>query len=723
MVLHGPDGSAVDERLVNREVQPVIRALHARPVEWTLAVLSRYAAAVGAAGGRPVRALPEEEQFDPLVGGRLERLLPPGGSPTVAPDLFPPALEKRGLLLDAPAFEHRSGELQELRRLGMRLRVRPANDRCLRFLGEQIVELGASLLGGEDHDLGMMKPPDESIEPLRNLTQVLLDELLDVALVARLRPATLIVLPGLDLGVIRDLLESTGMQAVELAALSSDDDHQRAFPPADEGNERRQIELAPDLGVVRDRLGQRQGSPDVVEARAEDRQSMCAVAGELALVVLANAVEIGPQAKTLIVGELAAVGSIAPACLVEKRMKTRRRVGRRRRHAGIEIEIEAHGAALLGLESGKIAEFVPGDRSRQRLPRVLSERGATYTIGTTGRRMSFTTSEEPETGGEVVSTNEVREIIVIGGGPAAYTAALYSARANLNPLVIEGFAWGGQLMITSDVENYPGYPDGVLGPEMMQDLRRQAERFGTEYLTDDVTKVDLSERPFRVWVGDDEYRSEAVVVSTGANARQLGLASEKKLQGRGVSYCAVCDAAFFKEKGIVVVGGGDSAMEEATFLAKFASKVTVIHRRESFRASPIMVDRARASDKIEFLLDSVVEKVLGEETVTGVLVRNVRTDEQTEIPADGFFVAIGHDPNTALFRGQLDMDEAGYIETKGKTTETNVEGVFAAGDVQDHVYRQAVTAAGSGCMAALDAERFLAAQEGRPEEALAAPRS
>jgi len=337
--------------------------------------------------------------------------------------------------------------------------------------------------------------------------------------------------------------------------------------------------------------------------------------------------------------------------------------------------------------------------------------------------MPFTTNEEPETGGEVVSTSEVREIIVIGGGPAAYTAALYSARANLNPLVIEGFAWGGQLMITSDVENYPGYPDGVLGPEMMQDLRRQAERFGTEFLTDDVTKVDFSERPFRVWVGDDEYRADAVVVSTGANARQLGLESEKRLQGRGVSYCAVCDAAFFKEKEIVVVGGGDSAMEEATFLAKFASKVTVIHRRESFRASPIMVDRARANDKIEFLLDSVVEEVLGEETVNGVVVRNLKTNERTELPADGFFVAIGHDPSTALFRGQLDMDEGGYIETKGKTTETNVEGVFAAGDVQDHVYRQAVTAAGSGCMAALDAERFLAAQEGRLEEALAAPRS
>ena len=322
-----------------------------------------------------------------------------------------------------------------------------------------------------------------------------------------------------------------------------------------------------------------------------------------------------------------------------------------------------------------------------------------------------------------MSTNEVREVIIIGGGPAAFTAALYSARANLNPLVIEGFAWGGQLMITSDVENYPGYPDGVLGPEMMQDLRRQAERFGTEFITDDVTKVDFSERPFRVWVGEDEYPGEAVIVTTGANARQIGLESEKKFQGRGVSYCAVCDAAFFKEREVVVVGGGDSAMEEATFLAKFATKVTVVHRRDTFRASPIMVDRAHANDRIEFMLDSVVEEVLGDDAVTGVVIRNVKTDERVEIPTDGFFVAIGHDPNTALFRGQLDMDEAGYIETRGKTTETNVPGVFAAGDVQDHVYRQAVTAAGSGCMSALDAERFLTAQEGQPEAALAAPRT
>src|SRR5881392_4106813 len=321
-----------------------------------------------------------------------------------------------------------------------------------------------------------------------------------------------------------------------------------------------------------------------------------------------------------------------------------------------------------------------------------------------------------------MTDNDVRHVIIIGGGPAGYTAALYAARANLKPLVIEGFNWGGQLMITSDVENYPGYADGVLGPEMMAEFRRQAERFGTDFITDDVTKVDFTERPHRVWVGDDEYLAETVIVATGATARQLGLDSERRLQGRGVSYCATCDAAFFPEKHVVVVGGGDSAMEEATFLTRFAAKVTIVHRREEFRASQIMLDRARANDKIEWITNAVVDEVLGDGKVEAVRLRDTTTGETWEMKVDGVFVAIGHDPNTKLFVGQLDHDEAGYLLTKPGTTDTNVPGVFAAGDVQDHTYRQAVTAAGSGCMAALDAERFLAAEEGHAGTALTAPR-
>jgi len=322
-----------------------------------------------------------------------------------------------------------------------------------------------------------------------------------------------------------------------------------------------------------------------------------------------------------------------------------------------------------------------------------------------------------------VTNNDVRELIVIGGGPAGYTAALYAARANLSPLVIEGIRWGGQLMITSDVENYPGYPDGVLGPVMMQEFRAQAERFGAEFLTDEVSRVDLSERPFRVYVGDEEHRAWAVIVATGANARQLGLDTELALQGKGVSYCAVCDASFFRDRKVVVVGGGDSAMEEANFLAKFASKVTVVHRREEFRASPIMVDRAQQNEKIEWALNAVVERVLGEDVgkVTGVVLRDVHTGGTRELEADGVFVAVGHDPTTKLFVDWLDHDDAGYLITLPGSTRTNIEGVFAAGDVQDHVYRQAVTAAGSGCMAALDAERFLAAEHHR-EQSLAAQR-
>ena len=318
--------------------------------------------------------------------------------------------------------------------------------------------------------------------------------------------------------------------------------------------------------------------------------------------------------------------------------------------------------------------------------------------------------------------SDVRDLIIIGGGPAGYTAALYAARANLQPLVIEGFNWGGQLMITSDVENYPGYPDGIMGPEMMAEFRRQAERFGTEFVTDDVTRVDFSERPFRVWVEDQEYTARSVIVATGASARWLGIESEERLKGRGVSACATCDGAFFRDKHIFVVGGGDSAFEEALFLTRFGYKVTLVHRRDEFRASQIMIDRARGHEKIEFKTPYAVDEVLGEDAISGLRLRNTETDETEEVEAGALFIAIGHDPNTKLFVEQLDHDENGYLVPKPGTTETNIPGVFAAGDVQDHVYRQAVTAAGSGCMAALDAERFLAAEEGHIETALTAPR-
>jgi thioredoxin reductase (NADPH) len=321
-----------------------------------------------------------------------------------------------------------------------------------------------------------------------------------------------------------------------------------------------------------------------------------------------------------------------------------------------------------------------------------------------------------------VNDQKVHELIIIGGGPAGYTAALYAARADLEPVVIEGFNWGGQLMITSDVENYPGYADGVMGPEMMADFRRQAERFGAEFVTDDVTKVDFGGGPHRVWVGDDEYRARAVIVATGASARWLGLESEIRHKGRGVSACATCDAAFFRDKEVYVVGGGDSAFEEALFLTKFASRVHLVHRRDQFRASRIMVDRAERNDKLDFILNAVVEEIIGDVKVEGLRLRSTVTGEVWEVPADGLFVAIGHDPNTALFVDQLDHDENGYLVTRAGTTETNIAGVFAAGDVQDHVYRQAVTAAGSGCMAALDAERYLAALEGHPGTALTAGR-
>jgi thioredoxin reductase (NADPH) len=321
-----------------------------------------------------------------------------------------------------------------------------------------------------------------------------------------------------------------------------------------------------------------------------------------------------------------------------------------------------------------------------------------------------------------LSDRNVRELIIVGGGPAGYTAALYAARADLEPLVIEGFQWGGQLMITSDVENYPGYADGVMGPEMMADFRRQAERFGAEFITDDVTKVDFSEQPLRVWVGSDEFQARAVIVATGASARWLGIDSEEPHKGRGVSACATCDAAFFRDKDVYVVGGGDSAFEEALFLTKFASRVHLVHRRDEFRASKIMVDRAEQNEKLDFVLSAVVEEIVGDVKVEALRLRSTATDVTWEVPADGLFVAIGHDPNTSLFVDQLDHDENGYLVTKPGSTETNIPGVFAVGDVQDHTYRQAITAAGSGCMGALDAERFLAAFSGHPGTALTAQR-
>jgi thioredoxin reductase (NADPH) len=317
-----------------------------------------------------------------------------------------------------------------------------------------------------------------------------------------------------------------------------------------------------------------------------------------------------------------------------------------------------------------------------------------------------------------MSQNHVREVIIIGSGPAGLTAAVYAARANLHPLVIEGEPSstsdqpGGQLMLTTDVENYPGFPEGVMGPDLMMRFRDQAQRFEAEIVTEKVTKVDFSSRPFGVWVGDADapeptYRGESIIVSTGAQSKMLNL-GEERLIGHGVSTCATCDGFFFREHQIAVVGGGDSALEEALFLTKFADGVTLVHRRDELRASKIMQGRARANEKIEFQWNSEVAEVLGDMAVEGVVVKNVTNGDLTTLPVTGLFVAIGHTPNTDLFKGQLDMEESGYLIT-GPGTATNIPGVFACGDVQDHTYRQAVTAAGSGCMAAIDAERWLEA--------------
>jgi len=305
---------------------------------------------------------------------------------------------------------------------------------------------------------------------------------------------------------------------------------------------------------------------------------------------------------------------------------------------------------------------------------------------------------------------EEREVVILGSGPAGFTAALYAARSNLKPLLLKGLEAGGQLMLTTDVENYPGFADGILGPELMDAFEKQAGRFDAEIVALAATRVDLSERPFGVWAGDQEWRARTMILATGASAKWLGVPGEETLRGRGVSACATCDGFFFRDRRLVVVGGGDTAMEEATFLTKFASSVTIVHRRGEFRASKIMQDRAFSNPKIDVVWHSVVEEILGEGAVTGVRLRDVRTDEVRELEADGVFMAIGHSPNTDLVKGQLELTDAGYVVIEEPTTKTSVPGSFAAGDVTDVIYRQAVTAAGQGCKAAIDAERFLEAE-------------
>jgi len=372
-----------------------------------------------------------------------------------------------------------------------------------------------------------------------------------------------------------------------------------------------------------------------------------------------------------------------------------------------EIDIEADSALAAEMVERSGQKTVPqlfiGDRQVGGFDELAAlehagELDALLGIESDGERAAE--EEEPE---------RVR-LLIVGSGPAGYTAAIYAGRAELEPVMLAGLQFGGQLMLTTEVENYPGFPEGVTGPEIMERFQQQAERFGTRMIFEDATRVDLSQRPYRVESDSHVFLADAVVVATGASARWLGIDSEQRLMNKGVSACATCDGALYRDKEMAVVGGGDTAMEEALFLTRYAPKVTVIHRRDELRASKIMADRALAHEKIDFQWDSAVDEVLGDDFVSGVRIRNLKTDEKTELPLEALFIAIGHKPNTDLFRGQLELDNVGYLKVEAGTSRTNIEGVFACGDAMDPIYRQAITAAGTGCMAAIDAERWLAEQ-------------
>ena len=371
-------------------------------------------------------------------------------------------------------------------------------------------------------------------------------------------------------------------------------------------------------------------------------------------------------------------------------------------------------------EPARLAEMVERSGGRRSVPQIFI--GGTHVGGfddlaaleEAGKLDPLLGADDPSTRSadmDAATDAERVKVLIIGSGPAGYTAAIYAARAELEPVMLAGLTFGGQLMITTEVENYPGFPEGVTGPELMEMLQKQAERFGTKVHYEDATEVDFSQRPFRVETEERAFLADSVIVATGATAKWLGLESEERLTNKGVSACATCDGALFRDKAMAVVGGGDTAMEEALFLTRYAPKVTVIHRRDELRASKIMADRAKNHEKIEFLWDSEVSEVLGDDFVTGVRTKNLKTGETTDTPIEALFIAIGHKPNTELFKGQLETDDVGYLKVEPGTSRTNIEGVFACGDAMDPVYRQAITAAGTGCMAAIDSERWLAENE------------